>query len=43
MPIIASAVKASNALPANDQYDFYTTYKEFLDVMQVEAGRALEV
>ena len=43
MPKIAAAVKASNGLPSGEQYDFYTTYREFLDMMQIEGTRALDV
>jgi hypothetical protein len=43
MPVIADAVRANNSLPAAEQYDFYTRYKEFLDLMQVESDHALQV
>lgn len=43
MPTLVSAVKAGNSLPSGEQYDFYSTYKEFLDVMQVEGAQALRV
>jgi len=43
MPKVASAVKASNMLPNGEQYEFYTTYPEFLETMEDEGCRALEL
>lgn len=43
MPKIARVVKASNGLPSGEQYDFYSTYKDFQDVMTVEGSSALDL
>lgn len=43
LPKIAGAVKASNALPSAEQFDFYSTYKDFQDVMKLEGDLGLDL